>query len=326
MGLWISPWYFPLVLPITTERKNERLMVALKGAHIGRTPNVGLIGNAPWREVMFGPSGKPKVLGTPTVTDQWIRMWLMEKVSDTTLERRLLGTHSGLRNLPTWTFDSVYDLVNFAIRTVPSLTKEARDIESELREGAYEELDEFPSFVVNPHEWIDLKTDGKSVLLKQKPGLSLHMYGSEEDEDKLDPYLLLEMSDAVKEMVGYHKNSIEMRRDVPIILDDVSPKLKVLGNRHLMMEGCEYTSVNGQYCPLLYSLMPERVDHKPKHLQYRPLKDLFNSGGRSERHQLRFWLEDSSGEKCRLQEYEGEPAEITLDLQWRKVIMRPTAV
>lgn len=314
---------FDLPIPLTTENKNERLVVALTSAHIPSVPNMGLIDKRPWKEV------KREQNENDQTSDQWYRLWVYEHcevVSEDpgdqpmTNFEKFAATNMGIEYMTTAKYTSSVEVLKYMINNFKPLIKRARGYPNAMQNR--HDGKSLPASYINAADWIDLVNNGNTVSVRQKSGLNKFVYG-EEGLPYFKMYLMIELSEKLQAMLKYTQRFMHLNGNNVMPFDSLE-----LGNQrmmHLMMEGLQDTLVSGTYRPMLYTYLQGSVKHEPTHIHYVSLKDTHNSGERSERQRLRFWIEDLEGDLRRLIEERGSPAEVTLELQWRRIILTSTA-
>lgn len=313
-----------LPIPITTHRKDERLAVALKSAHIPNAMNAGLYDNRPWEQVKEeGQYLDPR-------HREWARFWLTEVCVVTVddgngpqeEERMMNNTNTGLCFTPSSHFENPGEYLRYMISQMKPYVRAMRNMPADLSKQDDPEDQRaalLPGCIVNPHEWLEVVENGKFVSIRQKEGLAEHMYGKEWAH-LFRPWVMLNFSKMVNERLGVpeklyvtkptsNKNIARGMGDSPIM--------------HLMMEELMDSYVSGGYGPVLHSYIEGDTNLEPQHIHFVTLKDTHNSGDHSVHHSLRFWIEGAGGVKKFLSGL--SPPEITLDLQWRSIILTSTA-
>lgn len=338
-----------LPIPLTTEHKNERLVVALASAHIPHVPNVGLMDKRPWM------GEKDEEIYVDEKRGHWCNLWVVEHCRKETYEdqsrddddytnseqercpddsveksthvykpydyEQFSSTNTGSKYVITAKHASSFGLLKQMINNMNPIFKKQRLYPKAMecrRENALLGESYFTAA-----DWIELFHVGDTILLRQKPGLCEFVYG-ESGVEHFKIELMLQLSEELCAVIGcphrysfLHGDGLRLPYDPP-----------GLGNQHLMhlmMEGLEDSLVDGSYRPLLYSYPQNGVDHKPMPAYYILLKDTHNSGCRSERQRLRFWIEDIYGDVRPLHRDKNTSAEVTIELRWRRIILTSTA-
>ena len=178
-----------------------------------------------------------------------------------------------------------------------------------------------PACHVSAHEWIDVTENGKWLTLLVKPGLAEFMYGKW--APYFDPWIMMNMSPGTTTRLGQSADNMYLGR--PNIIRNFTKGMGDNPMMHLMMDGATDSYASGEYGPVLHSYVEGDTKIEPSHLHFHTLKDSYNTGDHSDRQTLLFWIQGSDGQRKYLTASGNSKAEISLELQWRRIILTGTA-
>lgn len=287
----------PLSVPIVQTTHNERVSVALTVMRTPDLPNVGI----------WGAVGAASPL-----TFSWELR-----------ERNILGlypnrpcgrVHITQRHgpIPPTYFGSVKDILTHIIERSPPrfiqdavLVEDSADVEEVRR----------PSYIMNVSDHVEILATDQVTKIQQKASLQA-LYT---DTPGIRVTLVLHVSPALAALLpligggGPYARLVIVR---PVVFDNMASAVHGRTFLHLMMDDLTAASVNGRERPVLYSFPRGNNIQEPRHLVFVTLNDTRQTGSRSERRNVRLWLEDGDGQVVRPSS--AQDNEFIFGIQWKR--------
>lgn len=329
--------------PLRTDQRYERLAVAVKTAHIPLAKNAGLYRDRPWGDV------EEEGVEMENSEREGLKLWLKETWvrdvhpppaadSDDPVQETGVWTYNSCGEVlaPSRHFEDNASLMHYLLSNLRPYHRAERDLPEEHKRPGVDDQEQIedgmlPSCHINPVQWIELVENGKWLCMRQRAGIEEEMYGSEW-ANLFAVEMRITLSKTLAARLGVPQDRYLIR---PTIMKRVSRGMGDHPLLHLCMDGASDSAVNDLRLPVLHTYLEGDGRVEPTRLKYVVLKDSFNTGDQSERKQLRLWVEGESvdaasshlGEPVRkfLDGTGRSPAEISLELQWRRIILRSTA-
>lgn len=342
-GVMDEDGYVDVDLPsaLRTDQRYERLAVAVKTAHIPLAKNAGLYRDRPWADV------EEEGVAMDNSEREGLKLWLKETWVRNVDPPPAPGSDDPVQETGVWTYNSCGEvlapsrhfednasLMQYLLSNLRPYHRAERELPDEHKRPGVDDQDQIdhgilPSCHINPVQWIELVENGKWVCMRQRAGIEEEMYG--EWANLFDVEMRITLSKTLATRLGvpqdrYLKRLTTMRR-VSCGMGD-HPLL------HLCLDGASDSPINDVRLPVLHTYLEGDGRVEPARLKYVVLKDSYNTGDQSERKQLRLWVEGesvdaSSSRRETVRKFlDGtgrSPAEISVELQWRRIILRSTA-